>query len=104
MSTFICEKCGCIDNTTCGGNYYLVEFMKVSTDKFFKDNYYNTHHVCVECIPSEYEDGSKNSKAGKWHDRFPKEHWSVYGSKEDILAICNENKGKFINAFEYFTD
>lgn len=60
MSTFICEKCGCIDNTACGGTYWKVGLSKGKSDKkYFKDDFYNKHAVCVACKPTEYIDGSK---------------------------------------------
>ena len=97
MSTYICEKCGCIDNSACGGNYALVK----SNFKFFKDDYANNHYLCVECTPTEFSDGSKNEKAGKWHNRFPKIHWTEIG-KENILKACEESCGNYTNAKEYF--
>lgn len=102
MSTYICNKCGCVDNTACNGNYHLVEMMKHGHSKFFKDEYSNTHHLCSECTPVEYYDGSANTRAGKWHNVFPKKHWSEYGTKEYLLEQCNKHEGNFVNANEYF--
>lgn len=50
MSTFICEKCGCVDNTACGGTYWST----IGDMKYFKDEYYNEYLVCVACAPLEY--------------------------------------------------
>lgn len=98
MGIYICEKCGCVDNTACGGNYLV---SKESKHKY-KDEYANTHSLCIECTPVEYSDGSINRKAGKWHDMFEKKHWSQYGIKEELIAECKKNKGNFMNAIKYF--
>ena len=98
MSTFICEKCGCVDNTACGGTYWST----IGDMKYFKDEYYNEYLVCVACAPLEYEDGSKNRRAGKWHDYFEKKHWSEIGTVEDILKLEEKHDGSMINATEYF--
>ena len=97
MSTYICEKCGCIDNTACGGNYWRVK----GKMNLFKDEYSNTHVLCVECTPKEFKDGSKNTEAGKWHNKFPKKHWSELG-KDYILSAANAMNGNYVNAEEYF--
>jgi hypothetical protein len=69
----------------------------------YKDSYANMNLLCVECTPQEYCDGSINDKAtGKWHDIFPKRHWSVYGNQENILSMCDKQQGDFVNAVEYF--
>jgi hypothetical protein len=98
MSTYICEKCGCIDNTACGGNYWGV----MSKRAYFKDDYANKHVLCVECTPSEYCDGSISEEAGKWHNKFPKRHWSAFGTKDEVIAHCLENQGNIVNAVDYF--
>lgn len=106
MPTYICEKCGCIDNTACGGNYWLVQCMrhKNYSNPFFKDDYANKHVLCTECTPSEFYDGSANPNGGKWHNKFPKKHWSEYGNKEELINLCKKGKGDVINAIEYFKD
>ena len=104
MSTYICEKCGCVDNTACGGNYWSVAMMKNSKkiDPMFEDDYSNKHKLCCECTPPKFIDGSINNEAGKQHNRFPKRHWSECGDKENIIERCNEKVGNFVNAIEYF--
>jgi hypothetical protein len=98
MSTYICDKCGCVDNTGCGGNYWSV----VTHQNSFSDEYSNTHLLCCECTPNTFVDGSKNTEAGKWHNRFPKRHWSKIGSKSMIIAESKKDQGSFVNAVEYF--
>lgn len=96
MAAYICVKCGCIDNTACGGNYWVKEF------KPYKDEYANTYSLCTACTPSELADGSIDEDAGKWHNIFAKKHWTEFGTKEQIIAICDEGNGNFVNAYEYF--
>ena len=98
MGTYICSKCGCIDNTACGGNFWSFK----SKSGSFKDDYANKNALCVECTPGEYNDGSVNKEAGKWHNIFPKKHWSEYGNQEKLIADCLKNQGNMINAVEYF--
>jgi len=98
--TFICEKCGCIDNSACGGNYWSV----ATKQNAYKDKYANEQLLCVECTPTEFVDGTKNNQAGKWHNKFPKLHWSRVNTKEDILYFCGKNTGSFVNAVEYFKE
>lgn len=107
MSTYICEKCGCIDNTACGGNYWLASMNKSRIKRgeepeiYYKEDEGNTKYLCVECSPKEFIDGSIREKAGKWHNMFPKRHWTEYG-KEKIMESYNLNVGNFVNAEEYF--
>ena len=98
MSSFICEKCGYIDNTACGGNYWEV----VTNRKHYKEEYYNTHIVCSECCPTHFKSGAINEDGGKWEKHFPKVHWSKRGTKEELIKLCKEKEGNIINAEEYF--
>ena len=74
MSVYICEKCGCIENTNLGGYWCNV------VDKEPKK--------CSEC------------NTGKWHNKFKKRHWTDYGVKE-ILRLEALKDGSMINATEY---
>lgn len=97
MSTYICTKCGCIDNTACGGNYWNV----VCHNNGYADENANKELLCVECTPVFFKDGS-GGKGGVWHNSFKKRHWSELG-KEKILSIASErNVGNLINAKDYF--
>jgi hypothetical protein len=99
MPSYICTKCGCIDNTACGGNYWNV----IGKLNLFKDEYSNNNVLCTECAPSIFSDNSKNREAGKWHNRFPKKHWSTYGTKEELLKEFEEDpNNSLINVNEYF--
>lgn len=98
MSSYICAKCGCVDNTACGGNYWSYR----SKHNYFNDEFANNNPLCVECTPTEYSDGSKNREAGKWHNRFPKKHWSEYRSREETIEECKRGQGNVVNAIDYF--
>lgn len=93
MSCFICTKCGCIDNTALGGNYWAV----ISKSNYFKDDYANKNILCVECCPTEYSDGPGSKQPGVWHNRFEKKHWSKWGTMKELLDDPNVR-----NAKEYF--
>lgn len=74
MSIYICEKCGCIENTALGG-YWI-------------NKYNNELGMCSEC------------NTGEWHNEFEKVHWTEYGVKE-LLDLEALNDGSMINATEY---
>jgi len=65
MPLFICENCGCIENTALG-HYWSRKHVK------FKDEKMNDKALCSECTPLEFSDGSRAGN-GKWHNHFPKE-------------------------------
>jgi hypothetical protein len=100
MPTFICTECGCIDNTACGSNYHPV----MGGMNLYKDPRGNTKILCAECTPMEYVDGTINKETGKWHNKFPKQHWLEVGTVEEIIAECNKNQGDYVNAVDYFSD
>lgn len=99
MSTFICDKCGCVDNSACGGTYWS---SKSGWLDLFEDDYFNTNPVCCACAPDTYGDGSKNSKAGKWHGLFERKHWSEFGDVNKLLELEKADVGDMVNATEYF--
>ncbi len=73
MPCFVCEKCGCIENTACG-HYWgrnRIMFKEGSLQKELVGK-----PLCSECTPLFYKDGSPTGE-GKWHGRFEKEHWST---------------------------
>lgn len=74
MSGYICEKCGCIENTALGGYWF---------------NVVNKEPVlCSEC------------NDGAWHNEFEKRHWTEYGV-EKLLELEARNDGSMINATQY---
>ena len=107
MSSYICEKCGCIDNSGCGGNFWVVKMNRYKKEKgeppsiSHIDEYENWHYLCSECYSGKFSDGSCKDKSG-WHDRFEKRHWSEVGSKEELIRICDRGDGSFVNAREFF--
>lgn len=97
MSTFICEECGCIDNTSTNNSFWSRQ-----NEKMYDD----TRALCQECSPRTYKDGTPVmakwcGERGTWHDKFPKVHWSDIG-RDIILLKCSENTGSYVNAVEYF--
>ena len=85
MSLFICENCGCIENTALGF-YWARNRVK------FKDESLNGKALCSECMPLEFSDGSKAGE-GKWHNRFPKEKYNpnIHDPKD---YLNSKNYGK----------
>lgn len=108
MSTFICEKCGCIDNSALDNNYWTAYCNKLrlskdeEVEKSYDDEYFDTHVCCSECCAGvKFYDGSGVLSKG-WHGKFEKEHWSVCGTKEEILAMEARHDGSLVNATEFF--
>lgn len=69
MPTFICEKCGHLDNSANNNNYWLTSMNKYNAsigkkiEKLFKEEYYDTHRCCANCCKGiHYYDGSDSSK------------------------------------------
>lgn len=77
MPTFICTRCGAIENTATS-DYWLYKFD-------------GKPPICSQC-------GS-----GKWHGKFKRQHWSAIGI-EALLEGQKLGKGDFINAREHLTD
>lgn len=74
MSVYICEKCGCIENTGLGG--------------YWRNVIKKEPKACSEC------------NTGKWHNKFEKKHWTEYGVKK-ILELEARKDGSMINGAEY---
>ena len=111
MSTFICEKCGCIDNSALNNNYWHAKMNKyrhkkgAQIDLCFKPehDYFEDHMCCSECCTGvTYDDNSGVISQG-WHNRFDKEHWSKYGA-DKILEYAKMCNGSFENGIEYLLD
>lgn len=109
MSIFICEKCGKLDNTACGNNYWLAHMNKhrqkngEKLEIYFKPefSYFETHVCCSDCC----EGVTFSDDSGTLHNRSidikDKEHWTKYG-KEKLLKWERRNDGSMVNATEYF--
>ena len=74
MSVFICETCGCIDNTAVSG--------------YWRNVVNNEPKQCSEC------------NTGKWHGEWEKDHWTKYGV-EKLLELEARRDGSMINATKY---
>ena len=83
MPCFICEKCGCVDNTACGGNYWIHTF-NVNTNQKTDEKI-----MCCECY------------TGKWHGMFPKKSWSDYGTPEELIESERKHPGGLLNLEEF---
>lgn len=95
MSTYICEKCGCIDNSACGGNFWIMSGKR----SYYKEDWANEMYLCVECCPSKFDDGS-DSEGGKWHNHFEKTFIDDHASKEEILKRATNFE--FVNAKRFY--
>ena len=93
MPLFICNKCGCIDNTAMDNTYWLIQ-MYEPEEKLYSDEWYNTHPVCTECNNLTSSDGSVIG-TGKWHGKFEKKHWTSY-SVDELVNLCTVNLSQFL--------
>lgn len=67
MPLFVCDECGCVDNTALG------HFWGRDLWEFLGENK-SGKALCSECAPTHFDDGS-TSDWGKWHNHFPKKKW-----------------------------
>lgn len=107
MSTFICMKCGCIDNTAMNNNYWVAQSnrLKIETGEElfveFADEYYNTHECCSACCKDlRYDDGTFMQTQG-WHGYFPQKFWEDYG-RDKLLMMELQKQGDMVNASRFF--
>lgn len=77
MSTFICSKCGAIENT--------------ATSNYWVNQMEGKPLLCSYC------------ETGKWHGKFKRQHWSELGLSK-LLELQKRNKGDVINAREHLRD
>ena len=86
MPLFVCDKCGCVENTALG-RYW-------SKDEDYWDDGNRGQALCSECAPTTYKDGRPVNNMGgmrqfgKWHGQFPKQKWD--GKMEVINRGANE--------------
>lgn len=109
MGTFICEKCGKIDNTACSNNYWHAignkhlksVGMEIDIDYKPEFGYFEDHVCCSDCCEGiVYVDNSGVIKKNSI-DIKDKKHWSEYG-KEVLLKLEAMKDGSVENATEYF--
>lgn len=74
MSTFLCTKCGAIENTALTD--YWIDVLE------------KKQPLCSKCA------------TGVWHGKFRRTHWSEVGISE-ILSKQKEDVGDFINGREH---
>lgn len=89
MSLFICAKCECIENSAFGlwasrNNPEWYKWDEVGVE-------YKGKPLCSECMPRFYINGTPHGR--KWHDRFVKEHYTIYLKKNP--------KAEIVNLFDY---
>ena len=87
MPLFVCDICGCVDNTALG------HYWGRDRDSFGKPELLGKM-LCSECTPDTYKDGTKNPDGGKWHGKFPKRKATPEDLKADGFIDRN---GKFID-------
>lgn len=75
MGLFVCDKCGCVENTALG-RYWSKDF----SDMWEKDN--EGLALCSECAPLYFADGSRTRYMHQWHEKFEKKLWD---GKESVL-------------------
>ncbi|HWO75560.1 MAG TPA: hypothetical protein VNM69_06510 [Bacillus sp. (in: firmicutes)] len=82
MPLFVCDRCGCVDNTALG--HYWKKDSYVFADKGLIGL-----SLCSECAPSFDKDG-KVTGYGKWHKDFPKKKWDgkecVINRNQQVLS------------------
>ena len=77
MPLFVCEICGCLDNTALG--FYWPKEIALK-DKWFEDKFLGKA-MCSECTPTvdRYGEPLKiNDYYGKWHNKFEKKTWKEW--------------------------
>lgn len=89
MPAFICDNCGCIDNTACGGSYWT-QNMDIWPDEF------KGKVLCCVCVSPFYKTGERNPDAGIWHNYFERR----FPTEESIKRDGIENF-KYLGKFEY---
>jgi len=81
MPLFICEKCGCVENTALG-HYWGKDAKCIEGTEWDKA-------LCSECAPDKFLGGTNYNKGGKWHGRFKKMSLQEYlnngGQKSDLI-------------------
>lgn len=105
MGVFICEKCGNIDNTACGNNYW-----HAASNKYHKSinepikiyykpeyEYFEDHECCSKCCTGIiYKDGDVMQPTPIDDDILI--HWTKIG-KEELLRM--EKDGDIKNVTSY---
>lgn len=109
MSTFICEKCGKLDNSACNNNYWHAignKYRKSKGEKLdicFKPQFifFEDHICCSDCYEEIIDNKYTETLHSKKTNIKNKEHWTKYG-KEKLLEWEKRKDGSMVNATEYF--
>lgn len=84
MPVFTCEKCGCVDNSACGGTYW-------TKDADWWPDEFRGKALCIVCAPPFFKNGDLNHGVGKWHNKFPRKTEAEWDAEEaEWLAIREE--------------
>ena len=76
MPLFVCERCGAIENTACGGTFWHSK--SCVGDKFYKEDkvgFFCKEALCCKC------------HTGRWHNKFPYE----IATEESVMDIGLDN-------------
>ena len=89
MSLFVCDKCGCVDNTALGRYWSKDDPLLWGEDNLGLA-------LCTECAPTTFADGSPVNPRimadyGKWHNKFPKKKWD---GKLEVINRENSRNSK----------
>lgn len=108
MSSFICERCGSIDNSALSNNYWVAFSNKKEKDPkdfflSFKEDYFNTHMACAKCCEGIHFSSGEDAYHRGDLDFDIYEHWTVVG-KERMLELCSHLRGDYENAKEFFEE
>lgn len=68
MSLFQCAKCGCRENTALSDQGFIF----TSSYNWTGLEDFKGQKLCCVCGPTKHCDDTPVSKAGKWHERFPR--------------------------------
>lgn len=74
MPLFVCDKCGCLENTATGF-YWARRILK------WKDESLNGKALCSACAPTHYADGTP-SRFGEWHGEFERVYYKDIPKEE----------------------
>lgn len=104
MSLFICDNCGCVENTAFGNWWIRDSNHKLDVNPETNKPFPNGMALCSECAPDKYADGQyrymdRNNKPRLkgWHNQFPRRLWD--GSSSD-LENCPKSYSDYIQKFK----
>ena len=72
MPLFVCDDCGCVDNTA-GARYWTRDYK----DMWAEDNFGKA--LCTACAPTKFVSGEPTNYNGKWTSGFKREKLSKEG-------------------------